>query len=343
VSFLAATATQEAIELFLTCTMTTTLEVERRHAQVKRLETSKLTRVASASRNAILRRYQARLARLRDALAKARAEERRASRTHSSALTWRERPDLVGRPIGFLASRSAPSSVGAAMDRVALVAHQERHRERLAQHVERSRRSAKTKANVAVHIGVSAQPQSLANWIILLHQRHDQLRQLMRTASRERRFLSNRLVEDLSLSPPVERVGVEPHARRGAEQARRLLRGRTGWFGVRSDRLRIFFVAQHAWETYVMSTTPFVQAGGRRILFDQRFSSSVAFCPLGAAEGVHGDVDVYEVLMGGGSCEEGIELSPVLLRQVTVPKRAPTIGEATVDECTGSEEDSMEE
>ena len=47
--------------------------------------------------------------------------------------------------------------------------------------------------------------------------------------------------------------------------------------------------------------------------------------------------------MGGGSCEEGIELSPVSFRQVAVPKRAPKIGEDTVDECTGSEEDSMEE
>ena len=58
---------------------------------------------------------------------------------------------------------------------------------------------------------------------------------------------------------------------------------------------------------------------------------------------MHGDVDVYEVLMGGGSCEEGIALSPVSFRQVTVPKRAPKIGEDTADACTGSEEDSMEE
>ena len=36
-------------------------------------------------------------------------------------------------------------------------------------------------------------------------------------------------------------------------------------------------------------------------------------------------------------------MSPVELRQVTGPKRAPTTGEDTVDECTGSEEDSMEE
>ena len=77
-------------------------------------------------------------------------------------------------------------------------------------------------------------------------------------------------------------------------------------------------------------------------MFDQRFSSTVALCPLGTAEGVRGDVDVYEVLMGGGSCEEGIELSPVSFRQVTGPKRAPKTGDDTVDECTGSE-DSMEE
>ena len=55
-SFLAAATTHEAIELFLLSMMTTTREVERRHAQVKRLETSKLAHVASASRKAILLR-----------------------------------------------------------------------------------------------------------------------------------------------------------------------------------------------------------------------------------------------------------------------------------------------
>ena len=122
--FLASASTQEALELLLNSLMTTTLEVERRHAQVKRLETSKLTHVASASRNAILRRCQARLARLRAVLAAARAEGRRASRTNMSALTWRELPDAVGRPLGFLASRSSSASVGAEMDRAALAAHQ---------------------------------------------------------------------------------------------------------------------------------------------------------------------------------------------------------------------------
>ena len=112
---------------------------------------------------------------------------------------------------------------------------------------------------------------------------------------------------------------------------------------MRSDRLRMFFVVHHAWETYVMPTTSFVKKGGRRLFFNERFSSTVALCPLAEAEGVHGDVEVYEALMGGASGEEAIELSLVLFRQVTVPKRAPKIGDDTVDDSAGSEEDSMEE
>ena len=92
-----------------------------------------------------------------------------------------------------------------------------------------------------------------------------------------------------------------------------------------------------------MATTPCVQAGGRRPLFDQRFASTVALCPSAEAEGVRGDVEASEALMGGASGEEGIEVSLVFFRQVTVPKRAPKTGEDTVDDSAGSEEDSMEE
>ena len=135
--------------------------------------------------------------------------------------------------------------------------------------------------------------------------------------------MSTRFAADSSLPPPVERVGAEPHARRGAEQARRLLRGRTGWFGVRSDRLRMFFVVHHAWETHVTPTTSFVKKGGRSLFFNERFSSTVAWCPLAEAEGVQGDVEVFEAVMGGTSDEKGIELASIFFRQVTVPKRAP--------------------
>ena len=135
--------------------------------------------------------------------------------------------------------------------------------------------------------------------------------------------MSTRLAADSSLPPPVERVGAEPHARRGAEQARRLLRGRTGWLGVRSDRLRMFFVAHHAWETYVMPTTSFVKKGGKSLFFNERFSSTVALCPLVEAEGVQGDVEVFEAVMGGASDEKGIELSPISFVRSRSPNEHP--------------------
>jgi hypothetical protein len=64
---------------------------------------------------------------------------------------------------------------------------------------------------------------------------------------------------------------------------------------VRSDRLRIFFVVHHAWETYVMPTTSLMKEGGRCRFFNERFSSTVALCPLVEAEGVQGDVAVFRL------------------------------------------------
>ena len=54
--------------------MATTLEVELRSAEFKRVYTSQLTRVASAPHDAIFRCRHARLARLLAALATARAD-----------------------------------------------------------------------------------------------------------------------------------------------------------------------------------------------------------------------------------------------------------------------------
>jgi hypothetical protein len=63
VRFLSEERVHEALELFLCSAVAKTLEVEGRHAQVKRCnEARSVTHVAAASRNAMLRRVQARSA-----------------------------------------------------------------------------------------------------------------------------------------------------------------------------------------------------------------------------------------------------------------------------------------
>ena len=63
VRFLTSERVQVALELFVCSAVTPTLEVERRHAQVKRCnEAREVMHLARASRNTMLRRLQARSA-----------------------------------------------------------------------------------------------------------------------------------------------------------------------------------------------------------------------------------------------------------------------------------------
>ena len=76
VRFLSSEHVQEAIEQFLCSAVATTLEVERRHAQAKRcIEARKVAHIAAASRNAMLRRLQARSAATSAAIKAAEAEK----------------------------------------------------------------------------------------------------------------------------------------------------------------------------------------------------------------------------------------------------------------------------
>jgi hypothetical protein len=85
VRFLSSERVQEALELFLRSAVATTLEVERRHAQVKRCnEARKVMHIAAASRNAMLRRMQARYAAKGAAITIAATEKRRVTFTKAT-------------------------------------------------------------------------------------------------------------------------------------------------------------------------------------------------------------------------------------------------------------------
>ena len=75
VRFLSAERVQMAIGQFLCSAVATALEMERRHAQVKRSnEARKVVHIAAASRNTMLRRIQARSAAKGAAIKAAQAE-----------------------------------------------------------------------------------------------------------------------------------------------------------------------------------------------------------------------------------------------------------------------------
>ena len=57
ISYIASSPVQEALELLFVRATASTLDVERRHAEAKKWEASKLTHVAIAARNCFLQRY----------------------------------------------------------------------------------------------------------------------------------------------------------------------------------------------------------------------------------------------------------------------------------------------
>ena len=123
--FLSSERVQEALELFVCSAVTTTLEVERRHAQVKRCsEARQVMHIAAASRNAMLRRTHARYAAKGAAITIAAAEKRKVTFTKATSLAWKELPQAV--PEG---RRSGQRSCSAS-DLDALRAHAHASRER---------------------------------------------------------------------------------------------------------------------------------------------------------------------------------------------------------------------
>jgi hypothetical protein len=85
--------------------LTNSLEAERRHAQIKKWEGSKLTHISTASRNAIATRFLRWRQVQCDLLAATEREIQKLVRTNLQALVWKQ-PD-TSRPVGlrFSASR----------------------------------------------------------------------------------------------------------------------------------------------------------------------------------------------------------------------------------------------
>ena len=92
--------------------VTTSLEVERRHAQVKRRETTKLAHMATVSRDALLRRYAMQRDQDSKVILDAAAAQRSARKLRTTSLLWWQPAEA--RPIGqpfTVGQQQAPAAV----------------------------------------------------------------------------------------------------------------------------------------------------------------------------------------------------------------------------------------
>jgi len=95
ISFLASHEVPELLVTFLVSAAASTLKVERRHAQAKRWEAARLTHIATASRDCILRRYWAERAATEAREAVLVANNIKAKRLSKWSVAWQRRSDLL--------------------------------------------------------------------------------------------------------------------------------------------------------------------------------------------------------------------------------------------------------
>jgi hypothetical protein len=174
----------------------TSLDVERKHASDKKFETTKVTGCAAASRNCIIRKY---LANRRGYLAvnnNAAASYKHIRHLNIRAIALERRPELFPRARGKLhweedVSTAAQKVIVHNGGAVELNEYIAANREELENELSARRDSIKHKATAD-----AAMPISHSDWLKYLDENDEAFQELIQSASRQRRKLSERLGAD---------------------------------------------------------------------------------------------------------------------------------------------------
>ena len=182
--------------------------MERKHAQDKRFETTKVTSCARASRNAILGRYLSSRAALLNARATSTKKQKATRTLNIRALAIERKPELFPRGRGQLwwqdVAHGSRSDLTHAGDNVALNAYVDAHREELETELQARRAAAEFQAQAEKPLPISS-----TEWMECLEQHDELFCDLLKSASSQRRALSERLEPMLGLD---EQVRVYPQA-----------------------------------------------------------------------------------------------------------------------------------
>ena len=290
VAFLAADDVQAAVDAFVDTATATTLDVERRHAQARRQESSKLRHIASESRNALLRRFRLQRQKASSRQRDANTAVRKAMRTNVWSLACSELPSAM--PLGF---RAKDEVLAADVDgeRVAARARVACHQQRFKDEVDLMRDRAKRARDDA---NVAPMPVTLGEWVHEFSKRDDRLRELMRIATAKRRKLTARLHAASGVPEPARRL--QPVARARATQPwHKLLKRRAGWFLLGTRPPRLIFARHNAGRLFVIDARRFIDD-------DQSFHFSSTFdmrehLVLADDYDVKGEVEVWEAFFIG--------------------------------------------
>ena len=327
------------------------LAAERASAQVKKWETSKLTHIAIASRNAMTTRFLRWRVAQCEAIEAALKKLRKAERTNVTALAWQQAGAARPRGARWSASRQ-PDTRSASTKPATLAAAASTKPATLAPEARAKLQNQKDSAieEASAHLDRTLRsfsiPVTREQWSAWLAAILPQFRDKMVTAPGGRRKLSTRRRARPGMPDPVKRI--QPQAEAVDNSKVRApwalnLQNRMGWHGVTTRRqggLIVFLIFLRG-RTYFLKVAKIAVGSAPTFLLDKNFAIAHAVHELRHFESLLVDDEVLKTweLDVRGVAEAGTGVCMTIERKLEITKPAPKPPRSEAADEEGSDED----
>ena len=299
-AWLVSKAVQDLLDGICEVVMASSLPVERRHNEIKKWEASKLTHIASASRNAIVMRFLKWREEQCQTLDAKQKELRRVVRTNLQSLAWKDAPQ--NRPAGVkrLGSFSSqpPAAEDAAADLAAGVAMSEHVAQNRAALEERKQLMlVEADADLQRLLASFAIPVTRSQWSQWLSGNIGEFRAKMRTATALRRQGNVRVRASPDLPAPARRIQPLLEKRLCDAEWATFLANRTGWWGLttRDNGVVFVFLLLLRGRTYYLDVNNRAATGVPNCVLDSSFLLETCVQELAQLEVLLADDEVLKV------------------------------------------------
>lgn len=285
IAYLASDPVQnELVGVFETISATS-LEVERKHNADKRSETTKVTGVARASRNSILRRYLGERDKHMRSIKQRRDAQKKVAHLNLHALALERRPDLFPRARGKLRWETGVSNqdMRALVEPRSASSNAEALREYIAANRDELQRELARRRDDARFEALQAQPVPYTSeeWMQFLVNNDAHFRDLLRTSEARRAPVSHRIHGRTTMAEAVSRFYPSPCSEHGHSPAWAYLKA--GFYLFRAERQKqlVCYVASIGMTVYacLLVSTPVAQQYDLLL----RPSFHEAFAPIAVA------------------------------------------------------------
>ena len=345
--WLLSSPVQDMIDRLAEIMLANSLDAERRHAQVKKWEGSKLTHIATASRNAISMRFLRWRQEQSQLIDSCTNEIRKVMRTNLQSLAWQQPNASAWRSVGirWTATRQ-PNALAAGSD-PALAVHSKpaastsgkiNNYDALQRQKDKMTADARTKLDELLRSFVV--PVTRPQWSEWLDAHLAEFRTQMVSAPARRRQGSVRVRARHGLPSPAKRL--QPQADQTGhcrEEWARNLENRMGWHGVKTRRHGVImvFLVHLRGRTYYVNVRNRAANKGPTCLLDSTFGLVGSVYELAHLEDLLVDEEVLVTwefqVKGAAAGATGVLMSVERCREIvapaTVPRQKPADGEGS--------------